>query len=721
MSSRPIDALFDPTSVAVVGASEDPRKWGHWLAQGALRGEARRPAHLVNHRADEVLGRRAHRSLHDLPERPDLVVVAVPAAAVATAVDDALAVGARAIVVISAGGGDHGDPTALDAALAARVRAAGAVLLGPNCLGVLDASAQLELVPNPLPAGPIGLISQSGNLALELGLMAAPKGLGFSRFASLGNQADLTATDLVAAFAADEATRLIALYIEDFRDGRAFARAAADAVAAGTPVVALAIEHTAAGARAVQSHTGALASDGAAIDAAFQAAGVERVRTPRELLDAADALLRCPPARGRRIAVLADGGGHGSIAAALSADAGLEVPALTGAAAAALRAQLPPAAGVSNPIDLAGAAEQDVHTFDRIALELLSSGEVDGLLITGYFGGYAEYGPNVAVEELRTAELIGAAATRSGRPIVAQTMYPDGPAARALRAGGVPVYESVEQAVDALARLAARGAWQPQPIPQLPPPAAPARDDEYETARALLAAEAIAFAAQRTVTTADEAIAAAAEIGYPVVLKALHQSHKSDGGGVVLGIADPGQLADAFADMRARLRPPACSIEEMVSLADGVELLIGARWDARFGPIALAGSGGIHAEILRDTQVALAPVDEHRAEAMLRALRVAPLLTGARGRPPLDIAAAAAALAALSRVAAAHPDCRELEINPLLLTAHGATALDARIVRAPDAPNPPNASDASTPTQEPKPWSSPTPPSSASCASAPSA
>ncbi|MGH2876537.1 MAG: CoA-binding protein, partial [Solirubrobacteraceae bacterium] len=320
---RPVDALFDPASVAIVGASDDPRKWGNWLARGALRGEARRPVHLVNPRADTVLGRPVHRSLAQLSEPPDLVVVAVPAAHVSETVDQALAAGARALVVISAGG-DERDAAALDAALAVRARDAGAVLLGPNCLGVLDSAKQLELVPNPLPAGSIGLISQSGNLALELGLLAARDGLGLSRFASLGNQADLTAADLIGAFAADEATRLIALYVEDFRDGRAFTRAAADAVAAGTPVVALAIEDGAASARSVRSHTGALASDGAAIDAAFEAAGIERVHTPREMIDAAQALLRCAPARGGRLAVLADGGGHGAIATAAGARAGLE-------------------------------------------------------------------------------------------------------------------------------------------------------------------------------------------------------------------------------------------------------------------------------------------------------------------------------------------------------------------------------------------------------------
>ena len=200
------------------------------------------------------------------------------------------------------------------------------MLVGPNCLGVLDSGAQLELVPNPLPAGSIGLISQSGNLALELALLAEPEGLGFSRFVSLGNQADVGAAELIAELAGHDETRLLALYVEDFRDGRQFARAATLAVDAGKPVLALAIEHGAATTRAVRSHTGALASDGAVIDAACRAAGVQRVRTPREMIDAASALLRCTPARGRRVGVLADGGGHGSIAAGVAADAGLEVP-----------------------------------------------------------------------------------------------------------------------------------------------------------------------------------------------------------------------------------------------------------------------------------------------------------------------------------------------------------------------------------------------------------
>jgi acyl-CoA synthetase (NDP forming) len=361
----------------------------------------------------------------------------------------------------------------------------------------------------------------------------------------------------------------------------------------------------------------------------------------------------------------------------------MELPELSPPLVASLRAQLPAAAAVTNPVDVAGGAEEDVHAFDRIALELLSAGDVDALMITGYFGGYAEYGPEMEIEELRAAELIGGVARSTGRPVVVHTMYPRGPAAAALRSAGVPVYESVEQATGALARLTAPAAARATMIPQLPAPAVPVARDGYAAARELLAAAGIPFTDQRTVADADEAVAAAAQIGYPIALKALGALHKSDGGGVVLGIASPTALRAAYADIVARLDPARCSVEQMAPVAGGVELLLGARWDARLGPVALAGAGGLYAEVLRDTAVALAPVSVAQAEGLLRALRTAPLLLGARGRPVLDIGAAAAALSALSDAAAAHPELAELEINPLLVMESGVLALDARFVATP--------------------------------------
>jgi acetate---CoA ligase (ADP-forming) len=242
------------------------------------------------------------------------------------------------------------------------------------------------------------------------------------------------------------------------------------------------------------------------------------------------------------------------------------------------------------------------------------------------------------------------------------------------------VYRAVEDALDALARLSGSAESDPRAVPALPEPGAPVRDTGYEAARSLLARAGLPFVAQRTVDSAAGARGAAAAIGYPVVLKALGSVHKSDAGGVRLGLADSEELAAAYAEIDARLHPDAFSVEAMAPLADGVELLIGARWDPRFGPVTLAGLGGVYTEVMRDVAVSLAPVTDAQANAMLRSLKAFPLLDGARGRPALDVAAAASALSALSRVAAEHPEIGELEVNPLLVLPDGAVGLDARMI-----------------------------------------
>ena len=327
---RDLRALFEPSSVAILGASNDPAKWGHWLARGALKGNGRRPIYLVNRNGGEILGQTAYPSLAEVPDRPELVVVSLPATAFEQAVDDSLAAGAKAIVAISAGLGEMDESgRERERAVVERVRSSGAVMLGPNCLGVFDAPAGLDLASNEFPSGSIGLISQSGNIAIEIGLMAAEVGLGVSRFASLGNQADLEVADIVRAYIDHDATTMIAIYAEDFRNGRAFARAAEESVRAGKPVLVLTVGASEVSARAALSHTGALVSDLAAVDAACRAAGAVRVGTPRELVDLVQAFLVRAPVRGRRIAVAGDGGGHGALVADLAADHGLELPRLS--------------------------------------------------------------------------------------------------------------------------------------------------------------------------------------------------------------------------------------------------------------------------------------------------------------------------------------------------------------------------------------------------------
>jgi acetate---CoA ligase (ADP-forming) len=685
--SRDLSALFDPRSVAVLGASAVPGKWGFWLARGAIKGEGRRSVFLINRKGGEIFGREAYTSLAELPEAPELVVITVPAAGVEEAVDASLDAGAKGVVLISAGLGEMGgEGAARERAIVERVRAAGAVLVGPNCLGVHDSGAQLELCSEELEAGSIGLISQSGNLALEIGMVGAEFGLGFSRFVSLGNQADVQAAELIESFARHELTRLIAVYIEDFRDGREFARAGKAAVDAGTPVVLLAGGATEVSARAARSHTGALASDLASIRAACVGAGIELVTSPKEVVDVAMGLLSHRRPKGRRIALAADGGGHTVVASDLVIAEGLDLPELSESTRAKLAEALPPTATLVNPVDFAGGGEQDIRSFERVIAALLRSGEVDTVILTGYFGGYSQYSDEFEQQERASAEGMARAAEETGVPFLAHTMYWKSGPAETLRANGVPVYREVEAAVGVASRLARRTPEALLGVPAIPEPAAPVTGPHgYFGSRELLAAAGVPFAEARQVGTEDEALGAAAEIGYPVVLKALGELHKSDSGGVAVGLRGPEELADAFQQLESALSPPSYSVEAMAPLSQGLELIVGAKRDPRFGPILLVGAGGLYAEVVKDVAVALAPVTEAAAEALFRSLRIAPLLDGARGRPAVDVGAAARAAAALSRIAAEHPEFAEVEINPLLALPDGALGLDARIVPGDDA------------------------------------
>ncbi len=679
---RELGPLYEPRTLAVVGASADPMKWGHWMARDALEGAARRKVYLVNARGGEILGQRAYRSVAELPESPDLVVLTVPENRFEEAVDDSLEAGARALVAITAGFAEGGaGGRAREEAVVERVRAAEAVMLGPNCGGVADTGAGLALGIGGLTSGPIGLVSQSGNVAIELARIAAYAGLGFSRVASIGNQADLEVAELVADLARHEATRVIALYVEDFRHGRALAEAI---VAAGKPVILLAAGASDAGARAAASHTGAMVSDLTIVDAACREAGAIRVSSLAETIEVSKVLLHRNRPEGARVAIVTDGGGHGVIAADLSSAAGLEVPTLSESLRARIVEDLPGRPVAENPLDLAGAGEQDLGSYARVIEDLGGSGEIDSIVLTGYFGGYsvdAGEGAGAGERESEVARRMAATAAEAGVPLLAQTMYWDSEPAIALRDAGVPLFARIDDAISALGRVIHTPPADPAAILPLPPPQPEIEGDGYWVAREAIAAAGVPLACSRRVDGLEQALAAAREIGYPVALKASDLLHKSDAGGVALGLAGDAELLEALEAMSG-IGSDSFAVERMASVTDGVEILLGARRDPRFGPVVAIGLGGIHAELLDDVAVALAPIDAAEAVAMLRSLRGAPLLLGARGSAPLDLAAAAAAAAALSGLAAAHPEISEIEVNPLLVLEHGVLGLDARIVRA---------------------------------------
>lgn len=690
LAPRNLGPLFDPASVAVVGASATPGKWGNILAQTVLGGEHRRRVWLVNRGGGEILGRPAVASLAQLPEPVELVLVVVPEVGFETVVDAALAAGARAVAAIVAGLGETGaGARERERAVVERVRAAGAVLLGPNCMGVIDTASELSAAAHlTLPAGEIALVTQSGGLGLDLGLRATRAGTGFSRFVSLGNQADLTAADVVADLAHHEGTRAIACYLEDVGDGRALAAAALEAREAGRHVILLAPGRSGAIDRTTSSHTGSLASDGASIDALCAAAGMTRVHTPGELFDAALALTRPRLPCGRRLGIVSDGGGAAVVGAALAEAAGFDVPPLSDRLAGSLAAVGGSLATVGNPLDLL-ADDPDAMAG---AVELIAgSGEVDAILLTGALGYNAarDYPPELGDRsELERAEVaaatrIGAAADARGFTLTAATISAPSPVVDELARFGVPMYREGESAVGALARLAEAAEHPPRGVPALPPPQTPLAAAGYRETRELLAAAGVPFPDCRFCATASEALAAAREIGFPVALKALGLLHKSDAGGVVLGIASAAELDAAYADLQRRLEPELVSVDRMAEPAGGVELIAGTRWDARLGPVLLVGFGGVLTEVMRDVRTALAPADPATAVELLEGLRGAELLRGVRGRPPVDVWAAAELATTVSRVAAAHPELAELEVNPVLAGPGGALALDARAVVAP--------------------------------------
>ncbi|MEU4546676.1 acetate--CoA ligase family protein [Nonomuraea dietziae] len=659
----------DPRSVAVVGASADRAKWGYWLARGAMRGAHRREVHLVGRQGAVVEGVRCLSSLHDLPGAPDLVALCVPPEAVPGVVDQALGMGARGFVGITAGL-DRALGEGAERALARRIASAGARLLGPNCLGLYDAATELHLAWGSFTAGSLAIVSQSGQLGLALGTLAADAGLGVSRFVSLGNQADVTAAEALADLAAHDRTRAVALYAEDFGDGRALVETFAALREAGKPVIVLTVGGGEASRVAARSHTGALTSAMEVVDAACEAGGAIRVTSPGRLVDLAQALAAPAPPRGHRVAVVSDGGGQGALAADLAEAEGLRVPPFSAGLAARLAALLPPAAATANPVDLAGAGERDMTSYARVVEVIAASGEADAVLLTGYFGAWG--GDNPALDRTEVSVAGRIAEVARGLAVHVDSMGRGTEALAALRECGVPVYDRVDGAAWALGQAATLPPAG-RPGPTLPPlaPSPPVRG--YWAARELLAAYGVPFPPGRLAEEGVDGLRA------PYVLKADWLEHKSEAGGVVVGLPDEAALGRARREMARRLGPGRYVVEEMDTRDHVVEILVGGRRDPAFGPVVVAGFGGTEVELWRDTVTALAPVTPRAAMEMLRGLRCHRLLTGWRGAPPLAVGALAEVVVAVSRLLSERPDVAEVEVNPVRVGVEGVLAVDALV------------------------------------------
>ncbi|QUQ65930.1 acetate--CoA ligase family protein [Kutzneria sp. CA-103260] len=654
----------DPASVAVVGASEDRSKWGHWLAAGALTGAGRRRVHLVSRRGGTVCGQPCATNLRSLDEVPELVVLCVPATHVPEVVTEGLSLGVKGFLGITAGVSDELE-------LARRIRSGGARLVGANSLGIVDTATELCLAWGSFTAGPLAIVSQSGQVGSELALLGERHGLGISRFVSLGNAADVTATELLADLADHSATEVVAVYLENFTDGSLLLRALRGLREVGKPTLLLTVGGSAASTRLARSHTGSLTSPLDVVDAACRAAGVARVSTPSELIDVARALLAARPPHGDRVAIIGDSGGQCGIAADVAHTNRLTVPAFSHDIGVAL----PAGSAAHNPVDLAGAGEQDIANYARITEAVLRRDDVDAAVLTGYFGRYGLDIPAIGGREVAVAQRIGAAVADAGKPVVVHSMGPDSATAHALWAVGVPTYDRIEAALSALRGLVAFGRPPELPLPYQARPLDALPEGYWETRQVLVD---VAFP-RGLVVRARAELARAARLTAPYVLKAAWLEHKSEAGGVRIGLATVDQLTAAYDEMSARLGPGDYVVEEQDIRPDTVEILIGARRDPDFGPLVVVGAGGTETELRQDIATELAPVSPATARDMLGRLHCAPLLRGWRGRPAVDIGGLADLVHRMSLLVAASPLVGELELNPVRVGPDGPLAVDALI------------------------------------------
>jgi acetyltransferase len=692
--ARPsLDPLFTARSVAVVGASADPRKVGGSVLANLLAAPFPGRVVAVNPAHAEVQGVPSVPTLRDAGGAIDVAVVVVPADDVADVLADCVAAGVPAAVVISAGFRESGAAgRAREAEIKAWLAHQPLRVVGPNCVGWIRPSRSLNLsfAAGTPDAGPIGFFSQSGALCTAILDWSREHSLGFSLFASLGNQLDVTEADVIRALADDPETRVIAGYIEGVTDGTAFFHALR-AAAARKPCVLMKAGRSASGARAAASHTGALAGADRVVDAAVAQAGAVRAYSIEELFDLTKALAVQPLPRHRRLVVVTNGGGPGILAADAAADLALQVDLLPAATQARLRAILPATASVANPVDLIGDADAGRY---GDALRALGDDDAATLVILS---------PQAATDATAIAHAVRDATVAAPAPVMASFLGGPRvrPGAAVLEAGGIPCYPFPERALrtlEAMARIAERRACQHDAPPRIETERAaglvsrlaPGARLGILEAGPLLGAAGVPVLTARLARTPEEAAALATSLGFPVALKIVSAqiSHKTDVGGVALGLASAEAVHAGAAAMLARVqaaRPDATLDGVLVQtmLAGGdAELVIGAIRDPQFGPVVMVGLGGIFVELLNDTAMRLAPIGRLEARRMLEALRLAPVLHGARGRRPVALDAIADAVARLSVLVAAVPGIVEIEVNPLVATPDGVMGIDARGVLA---------------------------------------
>jgi len=703
--SDSLDPLLRPRSVAVIGASRSRDSLGGAILHNLLEAGFQGPVYPVNPNTSHVQSVPAYPDVESIPGSVDLAVIVIPAAQVLETVEACGRKGVQALVVISAGFKETGpDGAERERALVEAARRHGMRLVGPNCLGLLntDPAVSLNATFAPVDAlpGRVAFSSQSGALGLAILDYARRLALGISQFVSVGNKADVSGNDLIEFWERDKGTDLILLYLESFGNPGKFTQIARR-VARKKPIVAVKGGRSKSGARAASSHTGALAGSDVAVDALFHQSGVIRTDTIEELFDTALLLAYQPVPSGDRVAILTNAGGPGIMAADACESAGLTLPGLQPKTMKALRGFLAPEASVKNPVDMIASAT--APSYEQALRLLVADQKIDAVIVI--------FVPPLATGAPEVARAILAGAAGSKKPILSCFMGSHGlpESLQSLNEGHIPSYAFPEAAARTLARVVKYGAWRSAPVGKVPELAgidpdraraaietalvgadskAPVKWLDSDALAKILAAYGIRTPAARPASNRGEAAVVAKSLGFPVVMKVRSPDvvHKTDVGGVKLGLRSEEEAARAFDEIRtslARTKPSArfdgVTLERMVS--GGIETIVGMTRDPLFGPVLLFGLGGVAVELLQDVSVRVAPLTDRDADEMIRSIRSYPLLEGYRGAPPSNTASLLDLLHRVSHMATDHPQILEMDLNPVLVFPGTASCivLDVRI------------------------------------------
>ncbi|HEX9797235.1 MAG TPA: acetate--CoA ligase family protein [Anaerolineales bacterium] len=696
-----IEAFFTPKSIAVIGASTSPHKLGHAVLKNLVEGgfvEAGGVVYPINPGADEILGMKAYADVTEVEGPVELAVIVIPYQVVPEALEACGQKGVKSAIIITAGFREAGrEGLKRELELVEIADRHGIRLVGPNCLGVIDTFTPLNasFSAGMPPQGPMAFMSQSGALGTAILDWAMAGRLGMSKFVSLGNKADVNEVDLLHAWADDENSNVILMYVEGLPDGQAFIETARQ-VSKKKPIVALKSGITQAGSRAVSSHTGSLAGSEQAYGAAFRQAGVLRADTLQSMFDFALGFGYMPALRGGRVAIVTNAGGPGILVTDALERAGLRLAELSPECVRRLEAELPDAASASNPVDVLGDARAERY---RFALEqVVSESSVDAIIVI--------LTPQAMTEIETTAQIILEQVEKVDIPILAcfmgEARIKQG--TDLLQAHGVPNFPYPERAALVLSAMLTYKEYQAQPVPTFESiegdagavrqVLAKARAEGRVTvgdaeSQAILTAYGIDIPPARLAANADEAVEIAGDLGYPVVLKIASPDilHKTDVGGVRIDLRDAGQVRDAFDLITYRAQrylPEArlwgCLVQKMAS--SGLEVLIGMNRDPQFGPLVTFGLGGIYVETLRDVAFRIAPFSRAEAEEMIREIRARALLDGVRGEPAVDQESIVDTLLRIGQLVQDFPEIAELDINPYVVyeRGEGGLALDMRLV-----------------------------------------